>query len=55
MKYRLVLFDLDGTLLDTLDDLSEAVNDAFRNYRFRGYTVEDIGITVVCHPRGSSR
>lgn len=36
-------------------ELSEAVNDVFRNYRFRGYTVEDIDITVVCHPRGSSR
>ncbi len=36
-------------------ELSEAVNDVYRNCRFRGYTVEDIGITVVCHPRGSSR
>ncbi|MBR4921218.1 MAG: HAD-IA family hydrolase [Prevotella sp.] len=34
MRYKLVLFDLDGTLLDTLDDLSGAVNHAMR---LRGY------------------
>lgn len=28
MKYRAVLFDLDGTLLDTLDDLTDSVNFA---------------------------
>ena len=39
--YKLVLFDLDGTLLDTLDDLSEAVNHAMEAYGFPLHTREE--------------
>ena len=41
MKYRLVLFDLDGTLLDTLDDLSEAVNDAMVRRGLPGHSRQE--------------
>ena len=39
--YKLVLFDLDGTLLDTLDDLSEAVNHALRLRDLPGHTRDE--------------
>ena len=41
MKYKLVLFDLDGTLLDTLDDLSEAVNHAMLLRRLPQHTRDE--------------
>ena len=39
---KLIIFDLDGTLVDTLDDLQTAVNFALSKYCFPIRTKEDI-------------
>ena len=41
MKHKLVIFDLDGTLLDTLDDLSAAVNHAMQQRGFPQHTRDE--------------
>ena len=40
--YSLAIFDLDGTLLDTLGDLHSAVNFALRKLRFPERTVDEV-------------
>lgn len=42
MKYDLVLFDLDGTLLDTLDDMTNAVAYALTSAGFPPRTREEV-------------
>lgn len=39
-KYNTVVFDLDGTLMDTLEDLANAVNEILRR---NGYPVKTLG------------
>ena len=40
MAFHAVLFDLDGTLLDTLDDLADATNCALRELGFPEHPVD---------------
>ena len=42
MSYRVALFDLDGTVLDTLDDLAAAVNFAMESEGFPTHTRERV-------------
>ena len=41
MSYKLIIFDLDGTLLDTIDDLSAAVNYAMQKRGFPQHTRDE--------------
>lgn len=42
MKYQGILFDLDGTLLDTLGDLADAVNAALAKHGFPLRTEDEV-------------
>ena len=39
MKFKAVLFDLDGTLIDTLDDIGDAVNRVLLNKGFTKHAI----------------
>ena len=40
--YDTVIFDLDGTLLNTLDDLTDSVNSALKRHGFPGRTIDEV-------------
>jgi phosphoglycolate phosphatase len=42
MKYNVFIFDLDGTLLNTLQDLADSVNYALRQYGMPTHSIDDI-------------
>lgn len=42
MKYNTVIFDLDGTLLNTLDDLRDSLNEILKQNGFEPRTLEDV-------------
>ncbi len=46
MKYKAVLFDLDGTLLDTIEDLTDSMNAGLRELGFPVRTVDECKVFV---------
>lgn len=42
MKYNTVIFDLDGTLLNTLEDLGDSVNFALKSFGYPTRTYEEV-------------
>jgi phosphoglycolate phosphatase len=39
--YQAIIFDLDGTLLNTLEDIGDSVNQMLAEYAFPGHTLDD--------------
>ncbi len=46
MKYKLVIFDLDGTVLDTLGDLCNSVNFALKSYNLPERSLDEVRTIV---------
>lgn len=42
MKYELVIFDLDGTILDTLEDLTDSINHALKQFGYPTRALEEV-------------
>lgn len=42
MSYKLAIFDLDGTILNTLEDLADAANYALAQHGYPGRTIEEV-------------
>ena len=46
MKYELAVFDMDGTILNTLDDLTDATNHALRTFGYPEHSIEEVRFFV---------
>ena len=47
MKYKAVVYDLDGTLLDTLKDLQGSANAALRAFGMPERTLDEVRSSLV--------
>ena len=47
-RYRAAIFDLDGTLINSLEDLADSVNDMLNHFGFPTRSLEETRIAVDC-------
>ena len=45
-KYKGIIFDLDGTLLDTIDDLGDSMNEVLKTYDHPIFTMEEYKMKI---------
>ena len=46
MKFRAAIFDMDGTLVNTLDDLADSVNEMLEHFNLPTKTVDEVRLAV---------
>ena len=46
-KYNTVIFDLDGTLLNTLEDLADATNYALQSFHMPLRTIDEVSTVMI--------
>ena len=46
MKYSLAIFDMDGTILNTLDDMTDSLNEILGKYKLPLHTVDEVRFMV---------
>ena len=42
MKYKLAIFDMDGTILDTLEDLADCMNYSLEKHSYPRRTIDEV-------------
>ena len=46
MKYSLAIFDMDGTILNTLDDMTDSLNEILAKYKLPLHTLDEVKFMV---------
>ena len=46
MKYSLAIFDMDGTILNTLDDMTDSLNVILEKYKLPLHTLDEVRFMV---------